>query len=292
MEANDLGEEEGLGDFAKATKVALIDCDTVVYAAASVCEYADDMLDRDMYTDVEWQEIIAHPNWDAKEHCIWKVDTEKALELCERRIQAIIEATNCKDAELYFTSGRNFRFTVDPMYKANRKNTRYPPGMYSLKEQLLKKYKGEICTLIEADDAVVYLKRTQPKKYVLCAVDKDVYKAVAGEHYNYYYSAKYKIEPKWVTTTKEAAELFPYIQTLMGDSTDNIRGCPGIGPKKAEKALDGIEDSAGRWDAVVRLFKAKGLSAKDAMRDMRLVNMHQVTLDDSGWTYTPWSQPI
>jgi len=32
-----------------------------------------------------------------------------------------------------------------------------------------------------------------------------------------------------------------YKQMLMGDSADNIKGIPGVGPKKAEKLLDGLD---------------------------------------------------
>ena len=293
MQASDLGGEEGLEGFKAPTKIALVDCDTIVYAAASVCEYADDILSKEMYSYDEWDEIVSNPNYDAKESCIWCVDSERALKLCHDRIQNIIEATDTASAELYFTTGRNFRYTVDPMYKANRTSTRYPPGMKAIKEELLKVYPGEICEEIEADDAVVYLKRTQPKKYVLCAVDKDVYKSVPGKHYNYYYSAKYKINPKWVVTELHDANAFCYHQVLEGDSTDNIKGCPGIGPKKAIAALANCHTDFDRWVAVVRLFKKKGLTVKDAIRDMRLVNMHQVTCDENNkWTWEPWLPPL
>ncbi len=293
MEASDLGGEEGLGDFAVPTQIALIDADTIVYAAASVCEYADDILSKEMYTHDEWAAIVEHPNWDPKESCIWKLDSVRALQLSVDRIQNIIEATDTCKAELYFTTGRNFRYTVDPMYKANRVGTRYPPGMKGIKQELLKKYCGEICEEVEADDAVVYLKRTQPEKYVLCAVDKDVYKAVAGRHYNYYYSAKYKINPKWVVTELHDAKVFAYHQVLEGDTTDNIRGCPGIGPKKAIAALANCHNDFDRWVVVIGLFKKKKLTVKDAIRDMRLVNMHQVTKDKkSGWLWTPWVPPL
>ena len=293
MQASDLGKEEGLEGFVTPTTVALIDCDTVVYAAASVCEYADDKLAKEMYSKEEWTTIVDDPNWDEKESCIWMLDYDRAIQLCHDRIQGMIEATDTGSAELYFTTGKNFRYTVDPMYKANRTSTRYPPGMKGLKEALLKEYPGEICKHIEADDAVVYLKRTNPNKYVLCAVDKDVYKAVAGRHWNYYYSAKYKISPKWITTELHDAKTFAYHQVLEGDTTDNIRGCPGIGPKKAITALANCKTDFERWTVVVKLFEKKNLTVKDAIRDMRLVNMHQVTIDkDNNWLWTPWTPPL
>lgn len=290
---DDLGSEEGLDDFKIPTTIALIDCDTIVYAAASVSEYADDLLDEDMYTKEEWAEILLTPNYDSDESCIWIADFDRGLELCKTRIQDIMVATETGSAELYFTTGRNFRYTVDPMYKANRKNTRYPVGMKELKEALVEEYGGEICSKIEADDAVCYLKRNNPLKYVLCAVDKDVYKSVTGRHYNYYYSSKYNIKPKFVNTSKEDAEAFPYLQTLMGDSTDNIAGCPGIGPKKAESALAKCSTAVERWDVVCKLYIQKKLTVKDAIRNMRLVSMNQIIIGKDGkLEWNPWTPPL
>jgi len=292
MQIEDLGPDEGMEEIAKATKIALVDADTIVYAACSVCEYAEEILPEDFYTQEEWAEIIMDPNYDAEEGCIWNINLDEVMASCHSKIADILEATFTKSAELYFTSGKNFRHTVDPMYKANRKHTRYPIGLKEAKLALLELYPGMIGDQVEADDIVVYLKRTHPNKYVLCAVDKDVLKSVPGKHWNYYTSVKYGIPAKWQETTKEDAENFPYIQTLTGDTTDNIRGCPGIGPKKAIKALAGCKTPYEKWDAVVKCFVAKKLTAKDAVRDRRLVDMHQVMPDGKGgYIWTPWSQP-
>ena len=285
---SDLGAEEGLEDYKSGNKILLLDADTVAYTACLRHEYADDLLPRDMYSDSEWDTLINAPGYDEQDGCIWTINVEEATQSAIEQIRDIQSATDTKSVEAYFTSGRNFRYEVYPMYKGNRAKTRYPTGISQVKDELHKMYPGEICTEYEADDIVVMLKRTQPKKYVLAAIDKDVYKSVQGKHYNYYYSAKYGIEPKWVETEAKDAYQFPYLQTLMGDSTDNIRGCPGIGPKKAEKALAGLVTPCDMWRAVVSLFISKKLTIKDAMQDMRLVNMHQLGLDKN---ITLWEPP-
>ena len=285
----DLGEEEGLDDFKVSNKIALIDADTIVYASCVTREYADDLLAREMYTDEEWDDIVNHPGYDEAEDCIWMYNLDDVLADCKSRIIEIQSLTNTKSAELHFTEGRNFRYDVYDMYKANRKNTRYPQGMGAVKRKLLETYDGGIHSTYEADDIVVLRKRINPDKYVLCAVDKDVYKSVVGKHFNYYRSAHYNIDMKWVETEAVDAYKFPYLQTLMGDSTDNIPGCPGIGPKKAEKAIEGLVTPCDMWKAVVKLFKAKKLPIHDAIRDMRLVNMHQLDVDEK--TINLWSPP-
>ena len=287
----DLGSEEGLEEYKTSSKIALIDADTIIYASCVVKEYADDLLDWSMYTETEMLEIQDTPGYDEEEHCIWRYNEEEVLEDCMMRIAEIQGLTNTKSVELHFTEGRNFRYEVYDMYKANRKGTRYPQGMSVIKRRLLENYAGAIHQQHEADDAVVMLKRTQPNKYVLCAVDKDVYKAVPGMHFNYYRSAKHGIDMKWVETEAKDAYQFPYLQTLMGDSTDNIPGCPGIGPKKAATALEGLVTPCDMWKAVVKLFKAKNLTVKDAIRDMRLVNMHQLVEIDGKYKVELWNPP-
>ena len=284
----DLGTEEGLDEFKKPTKIALVDADTIVYAACSVNEYLDEHLPKEFYQYEEWKAIITDPQYDEEAGGIWVQHTSAAIEASVARIEGIIEATFTKSAELYFTSGKNFRHAVDPMYKGNRTG-RYPPGLKEVKMAMLEKYPGCIGDGVEADDIVVYLKRTNPDKYVLCAVDKDVLQSVPGKHWNYYRSDKYHIEPKWIEVTKESAEQFPYFQCLMGDTTDNIRGCPGIGKKTAAKLLKGITTNEERWDVVVETFKKKGLTAKDALQTMRLVNCHQI---DENYKWHPYTQPI
>ncbi len=281
---DDLGATEGI---VEPTKVALIDADTIAYASACGAEYADDKLSEEFYTPKEWQAIISDPQWDEKEHCVWVTNVEEAIASSVERIQEIVGITDTTYAELYFTQGRNFRYDLYDMYKGNRKDTRYPAGLNEIKEALLEKYEGAMCREYEADDMVVMLKRTQPDHYVLCAVDKDVYKAVGGRHFNYYRSARYGIDMKWLATTHASAKKFPYLQCMMGDPGDNIPGCPGIGPKKAEAALKGLDTPEEMWAAVVKMFKSKKLTVKDALRDFRLVNMNQLTIDKEIVLWTP-----
>src|SRR3546814_8955273 len=49
-------------------------------------------------------------------------------------------------------------------------------------------------------------------------------------------------QDKLVETTAESAENFWLYQTLMGDSTDGYKGCPGCGPKSAEAILQKAGD--------------------------------------------------
>ncbi len=281
----DIGDMEGFDESGKL--IALIDADTIAFAAAITTEYMEEVMPKEFYTEEEYAELLAHPNYDKESGGVWHQDIDAAAASAQDRINDIILATDTKSAELYFTTGKNFRYQVYDMYKGNRIG-RYPTNLKQVKEKMLENYPGEMCEAYEADDVVVMLKRTQPEKYVLCAIDKDVLFAVGGKHFNYYQNAKYGIDMKWHATTHASAKVFHYKQTMMGDmATDNIPGVPGIGKVKAGKIIEGLTDPKELWDAVVAAFISKNLTEKEALRDMRLVNMHQLTIDRKIVLWTP-----
>jgi len=280
MEVSDLGGEDELGEFVESTMIALIDADTIAFAAASVNEHSEELLPIDMYTADEYDELLNDPGYYAPDEAVWYTNIEAAIATAIESVQTIIVETDCCSAELYFTTGSNFRFDVADTYKANRKALRYPLGLKEIKLAMLEKYPGLMCEGYEADDKVVQLKQAYPDKYVLCAVDKDVLGAVAGHHYNYYQSALYKIKRKWVDVDDYEAFVWPFKQVLMGDTVDNIKGCPQIGKVKAARALEGLFTPCDMWKVVVKLFINAGRTEEDAITDMRLVNMHQLTADN------------
>lgn len=69
-------------------------------------------------------------------------------------------------------------------------------------------------------------------------LDKDI-NLVPGQHYNWELTRLGKVvrEARHYFITEEEALRNFYTQLLTGDVTDNIKGVPGIGPKKAEKLL-------------------------------------------------------
>ena len=56
-------------------------------------------------------------------------------------------------------------------------------------------------------------------------------------------------------------------QTLVGDSTDNYKGCPAVGAKTADKLL---QDNGATWQTVVDAYAAKGLG-------------EEIALENAGW---------
>ena len=267
----------------KKNKIALIDADTLVFAACTVLEVQDDLLPREMYTDEEWGELVTEPYFDEEKHCVFYTNLDDAKQHVEDRIQDILQMTGCKDYELHFTSKReSFRYKlIDKMYKSTR-DSRAPAGIIELRELFVSEGKATIHTKWEADDIVVALKRDNPDKYIMCAVDKDLLYSLPGRHFNYYKSEKYNIPMKWLEVSKEEAQKHHYIQTLTGDPTDNVPGIRGIGPKKADKLLKDATTYGEMWDIVVKTYEKHNLTVIDAITTMRLVSMHQLVKNKDG----------
>lgn len=128
---------------------------------------------------------------------------------------------------LYVGKGKSHRFSFYPEYKANRVNNVLPYFFNDLKEYVITSYNTIVFHGIEADDVVAV--HHTPGETLLCHIDKDL-NQLAGLHFNYNTFEFYEVSP-------EEAERFLYIQVLAGDSIDNIKGCPKIGVKKADKIL-------------------------------------------------------
>jgi DNA polymerase-1 len=60
-------------------------------------------------------------------------------------------------------------------------------------------------------------------------------------------------------------------QTLVGDTSDGYKGCPGVGKVKAEKLLAGNDKLY--WEIVRATFEKAGLTEQDALTQARLARI-------------------
>lgn len=146
-------------------------------------------------------------------------------------IDSILYHTNADDYVGYLSGDNNFRLDVDPEYKANRKDAEKPYHYDNIKKYLITCHDAVITDRIEADDAMGI---RQDDNTIICTIDKDL-DQVPGWHYDFVKNNKYYITP-------QEADWWFWMQMLMGDTVDNIKGIKGIGPKKAEKLLDVSKD--------------------------------------------------
>lgn len=246
--------------------IALVDADSILYKVAFAIE-----------DKIFWNEQEFETGEESVPYIEYETNIQQCYETSDRLIDNILFATECDDILLAFSSSNNFRCSNPIPYKANRENTRKPEGFQDLKAYIFKKYSHVVVADLEADDVVVHMKTTFPDEYLLCAIDKDVLYQTEGVHYNYN-------TDEVITVNKNCATRYAYYQTLTGDASDGYKGCPGIGPVKAEKLLDEAEKTAADtsvpievayWRTVVAAYESKGLTEEDAINTMRLANMHQ-----------------
>jgi len=106
-------------------------------------------------------------------------------------------------------------------------------------------------TGMEADDLVrIWAEeaRTGAQDFVVAHIDKDL-DMIDGLHFNYRHNVTYTIEPA------RALRVF-YQQLLMGDSSDSVPGCKGIGKVKATRILEGAADESEMQSRVVHTYMA------------------------------------
>lgn len=153
-------------------------------------------------------------------------------------MKKILSTTECDQYYGYLTSSdkSNFRFSIFPDYKANRKDARKPIHYDELRQFMQKRWNAEMVYGQEADDACSIMHCSLNNlgfdmtihNSVICSFDKD-FNNVPGWHYNYV-----KDEVYYVDET-EALQNF-YLQILTGDNSDGI---PRI--KKGWKKKDAEE---------------------------------------------------
>lgn len=160
-----------------------------------------------------------------------------------------------------------WRRAILPSYKANRGPK--PQLLADVKEYLRSKYVVKEKPTLEADDVMGILS-THPKyvrgEKVIVSIDKDL-KTVPGWLFN---PSK---DTKPCLINEAEADYWHLYQTLAGDSTDNYKGCPGIGPKKAEAALQGPGTTACEWPSVVSCYRGRGLTEQDALLQARIARI-------------------
>jgi 5'-3' exonuclease len=177
---------------------------------------------------------------------------EVALGRVDEMITNIIIATGATDYQGYLSDSRenNYRYKVDPNYKANR--TQAKPIHYdAIKEHLIIKHNAKIAHGMEADDimAIEQVKANwtsgvlrQGYPAICATIDKDILYGVPGNHYSWpiYRKGEVVREALFIHTTEEEALRFHYLQLLKGDKSDNVRGIDGLGDKRIAKLFDGV----------------------------------------------------
>lgn len=222
----------------KTSRTLLVDGDIVAYKAATIAE-----------TPIDWGDGV----WTLHAH------EKDVIGSMEEFMSKIIAESGC-DKVITCLSGDNlYRKDVAPYYKANRKGTRKPMLLKFAKKYLADEYNGLVEDNLEADDLLGIL-GSADKNTVIWSADKDLLTI----------PAYHLIDGKVVEVDKEEADYHFLYQTLVGDSTDNYKGCPTVGAKKANALL---EKEGATWETVVKAFDSKGLGEEVAIENARLARI-------------------
>ena len=186
-----------------------------------------------------WQERFCEP-------------LENALQIVKTMVQNIKNKLDVTDFDIKMCMSDpkgNFRHRVAKTtpYKGNRDANHRPTHEEAIRTYIRSKWDTAVGADEEADDLMGYLQN----QYDTCIVtiDKDL-DMIPGWHYNFVKDDHYFVD-------EAAAMNHFYKQLLTGDTSDNIPGLKGVGPKTALKMLDG-QNLVEQWESVVAAYMSKG----------------------------------
>lgn len=213
--------------------------------------------------------------WAVQTEAIWAdgiVTTATNVKELESQADSTImywqEKLEVEDFIICFSDpkGKYFRHKILEDYKGNRKSGKKPLGYHHLADYLKNKYVHLVLPECEADDALGIL-ATDPNhkgRNIIISIDKDM-RTIPCEYFNMDTEVTELIE-------EPVADFMHMWQTLVGDSTDNYKGCPGIGTKKAADLLNG-PSALTLWERVVGAFEKAGLTKEDALVQARVARI-------------------
>lgn len=199
------------------------------------------------------------------------------------------------DMHVYLTGKHNFRDLIATIlpYKGNRDSNHRPVHYQAIREYMIEQWDAEVIDGREADDEVC-IQQTRCAEEglpsVICGIDKDLWQC-PGWHYNSHKKGFANI------TERQGLKHF-YKQLLMGDMTDNIRGCWKMGETGARRELAGIKDEASMLATVCVAYEnsirkygeATGyahMTSKEAvLENARLLWMMRT--EDDVWDFPPY----
>lgn len=214
----------------------LIDGDIVLYSSSVATEFTCD-----------W----GGDNW------VLSSNLEQAQDIARKYLDEATSRFEATEVTICLSGQGNFRYDLNPNYKSNRKNTRKPLVYPALKEWMASNYGSVEAPNLEADDLLGILATRHPGS-IIVSPDKDM-QCIPGKLYR---------QGELMEISLEDANRFHMIQTLTGDATDGYPGCPGVGPKGAEKLLAGTPDTW--WGAVLQAYQKAGLTEEDALLNARM----------------------
>ena len=200
---------------------------------------------------------------------------------------------------VFDASRTTFRQDIYPAYKANRTET--PADLitqsYMVREAVAAMGMPVLCIpMVEADDVIATLARLNcnaPRATRIITSDKDLMQLVSKCVFLYDGMKQREIHTdgvleKFGVTPNRVVD----VQSLMGDSSDNVPGVTGIGPKRAAELINRFGTLDELYAHLDDVENARIRELLRANRDMAYISRKLVTLKDdvdlSDLTITPF----
>ena len=227
----------------------LIDGDIIAYKAAAATERSI--------------------SWDEDNH-IRVASLEEAKVIVDDALASLLKGFKTTNYIVAMTDAVNWRHSIYPLYKANRKGKPRPIILGKIKDYITEKHPTFQRPTLEADDVLGILATStkiikHPGEKIIVSADKDM-KGIPGLFYDLGPKEVYEI-------SEQEADRFHMFQTLIGDTADGYPGCPSVGPVKANHILDqgGCYDDW--WPLVVKAYEAAKLTEEDALVQARIARI-------------------
>lgn len=197
-----------------------------------------------------------------------------------RMLKKLIDECNMQYVAIVWDSkGKTTRHELYPEYKATRQAP--PSDIFDQKEYILQfadliHAKQVAVAGIEADDLMYSIAQeqcSQGMNAVLITLDKDMRQAVSQSIWLYDPLKQKLIDPSGVeeATGGIPVEKIPFYYALIGDSSDNIPGVKGIGPKTAH-------DLVLQFDSLSNLYANIHLVKKGKIQELLIDQKQQAFL--------------
>ena len=161
---------------------------------------------------------------------------EIALLRADKQMRKILDYLNVSSYKVFVSGGQNFRYEINPNYKANRADIPSPIHRKACHQFLIDEWKAEETDGYEADDALGCFQREDT---IICSLDKDLL-MIPGRHYSWPITRHGKVIRDHIVQTVSYIDGIKHLykQSLIGDTADNIFGVERIGKAKAAKIID------------------------------------------------------
>lgn len=182
-------------------------------------------------------------------------DINKAREYMKGMIDNICDKCAVNDYVIVLgaVGSRNFRYDINPTYKANRKAIKKPIMLDKVRDMVTSEFNTYSIPCLEADD-VVRILYEEGEGNAIASIDKDL-QTFPCKIYDSYHDTFTYVMPQQADANFKR-------QLMIGDATDGYSGIPKVGKATADKHL--IKGIA--IDDIIQMYLDAGLSIDDFKR--------------------------